>query len=536
MLAAVLASGSVARLLPWAVPLPLIQIALGIGIAGFPDHGIRLDPELFFLLFLPPLLFLDGWRIPKDALRRDVLGIFQLSVGLVVVTIVGMGFLIHWMIPSMPLAIAFALAAIVSPTDAVAVEGITRHLSVSRRVLTILEGEALFNDASGLVAFRFAVAAAVTGAFSLPTAALSFVWVALGGLGVGFGLASVVVSLRVRFTARFGEDPGAAILVSLLIPFAAYLLAERIGASGILAAVAGGVVMSRAELSGKSSAATRTQRHAVWNMLQLTLNGVIFVLLGEQFPRIFEGASRVAAESGDPRSWLLVCYALAICAMLYVFRFACIYLSILTSRVVRRSVPAEASRASLRTIAVLTLAGVRGAVTLAGVVTLPLATASGAALPARDMAIFLAAAVIVLSLLIASVGLPRLLRGVEWSASPIHERQQRLARSSARAAASDALDQLRERFGSEGEHLDGDAFATQGELILSELGDTLGVRGAADAGSPEALSWQQSMRMRRVAVAAARAAIYELALKGEISDALAREMVRKIDLEDLRIS
>ncbi|MDM0014973.1 Na+/H+ antiporter [Variovorax sp. J22P168] len=536
LLAAVLASGALSRLIPWAVPLPLLQIGLGFVIAGFLDDGIVLDPDLFFLLFLPPLLYLDGWRIPKDALKRDGLAIVQLAVGLVVVTVVGMGFIIHWMIPAMPLAVAFALAAIVSPTDAVAVEGITRHLRVPRRIVSILQGEALFNDASGLVAFRFAVAAAVTGAFSISSASLSFLWVAAAGLAIGFVLTHGLVLARRRFTARYGEERGSEILFSLLVPFAAYLLAEAVNASGILAAVAAGVTMSRAELAGKTSAATRTERRAVWNMIQFTLNGVMFVLLGEQFPGIFEGAMRVSREIGQNEPWLLPCYALVICLLLGVFRFVCIWLSIAVSRLVRRTQAPDASRASLRAVLILSVGGVRGAVTLAGVLTLPLTIAGGAAFPARDLAIFLAAGVIVFSLLIATVCLPPLLEGFDVPDSIHHDRQHGIAMHAAREAASQQLESISDLFASPEEGIDRDALSTESKRILLEIRDTLGGPVKVDNDLPDGVPRRHSMEMRQAALAASRTAIYGLARDGQISDALARDLVRRIDLEDLRLS
>ena len=167
MLAAVVLSGIAVRALPLPVPTPLVQIALGALIAAVSGLEVQLDPGGFFLLFLPPLLFLDGWRIPKEGLLRDKGFILELALGLVFFTVVGMGFVINWMIPAMPLAVAFALAAIVTPTDPVAVSAITARIPVPKRIMHVLEGESLLNDASGLVCFRFAVAAAVTGAFSL---------------------------------------------------------------------------------------------------------------------------------------------------------------------------------------------------------------------------------------------------------------------------------------------------------------------------------------------------------------------------------
>ncbi|HWW71800.1 MAG TPA: cation:proton antiporter, partial [Duganella sp.] len=192
MLLAVVASAYIKRLLPPAIPLPLVQIALGALVAAKSSHGVDLEPELFFLAFLPPLLFLDGWRIPKSGLLRDKGTILELALGLVIFTVVGAGFLIHWLIPAMPLPVAFALAAIISPTDPIAVSSIASNTPIPKRLMHILEGESLLNDASGLVCFRFAVAAAMTGSFSVGSAALTFVWLVVAGIGAGVGVTLAV--------------------------------------------------------------------------------------------------------------------------------------------------------------------------------------------------------------------------------------------------------------------------------------------------------------------------------------------------------
>ena len=210
MLLAVIASAYVKRMLPAGIPLPLVQIGLGAGIAAWSGHGIQLDPELFFLLFIPPLLFLDGWRIPNTGLFRDRVVILELALGLVIFTVLGAGYFIHWMIPAMPLTVAFALAAILSPTDPVAVGSIAKRAPIPKRLMHILEGEALLNDASGLVCFRFAVAAALTGSFSLTRASLTFVWLAAAGIAAGVAVTLAVAWLQGRLTARYGVPAGAA--------------------------------------------------------------------------------------------------------------------------------------------------------------------------------------------------------------------------------------------------------------------------------------------------------------------------------------
>jgi Na+/H+ antiporter len=243
LLLAVVVSGAFARMSPVPLPLPLVQIALGSIIASVANLGVALKPDIFFLLFLPPLLFLDGWRIPKQGLLRDKGTILELAFGLVVFTVVGVGFFINWMIPEMPVAIAFALAAVVSPTDPIAVSAIAARVPIPKRLMHILEGESLLNDASGLVCMRFAVAAALTGTFSLVDAFGTFLWVAIGGIALGVGVTWIITAAKNWVSRHFGEETASQILISLLIPFGAYLLAEHLHCSGILAAVAAGVTM-----------------------------------------------------------------------------------------------------------------------------------------------------------------------------------------------------------------------------------------------------------------------------------------------------
>jgi CPA1 family monovalent cation:H+ antiporter len=328
LLLAVVLSGTVSRFSPLPIPLPLIQIALGAAIAGVTGGGVKLEPDIFFLLFLPPLLFLDGWRIPKEGLLRDKGVILELALGLVVFTVLGVGLLIHWLIPAMPLAVAFALAAIVSPTDPIAVSAISARVPIPKRLMHILEGESLLNDASGLVCMRFAVAAALTGTFSVFNAVGTFLWLALGGIAIGVGVIFVVMKAKELVSRKIGEEPGGQILLSLLLPFGAYLLAEHLHCSGILAAVSAGITMSYIELRGKALATTRVGRGAVWDTVQFALNGAIFVLFGEQLPSIVSGAARIVTETGHLHPiWLLV-YVIAINVALMALRFAWVWISL----------------------------------------------------------------------------------------------------------------------------------------------------------------------------------------------------------------
>ena len=532
---AILASGVVVRVIPWA-PLPLIQIVLGFLLAGVFQEGLTLNPEIFFLLFLPPLLFLDGWRIPKDALKRDGFSIFHLSFGLVILTVLGLGYVLHWIIPSMPLPVAFALAAIVSPTDPIAVAGLGRRLAIPKRVMTILEGEALFNDASGLVTFRLAVLAMMTGAFSLSSASLSFIWLVLAGISTGVAVTWALSFFRSQFTRKYGEELGAEILLSLLIPFTVYAIAEQIGASGILAAVAAGLTMSRLELSGAAAPVTRMRRNAMWDMIQFTLNGMMFVLLGEQLPAIFQGAVQVVEQTGHHNPWWLIVYAFVICLVLAVFRFSWVFLSIHLARLVRRTPVSPENKISIRDISILSIGGVRGAVTLAGVLTLPLVLPNNDIFPARDLAIFLAATVIIISLLLASICLPLLLNGTAHAPSLASrlEKQKRLAITKAIEAASKQLDAILLHQGKNEYQLDEAKHRALKARLLIEFENSFDINHHAENASYQHYLIEREMRL--AVIEAARTTIYRLARDNKISDELARDIGKQLDYDQIRFN
>ena len=542
MLLAVVASGYLVRVLPFAVPLPLVQIALGAAISSTTGHGVRLEPHIFFLLFLPPLLFLDGWRIPKVGLFRDRSTILELSLGLVLFTVIGAGYLIHWLIPSLPLAVSFALAAILAPTDPVAVSAIAARVPIPPRLMHILEGESLLNDASGLVCFRFAVAAALTGSFSLGDASLTFLWLALGGIGIGAGLTVIVSGAQRLLAARIGEEAGSPILVNLLLPFGAYLAAEHLHASGILAAVAAGVTMSYVELSGRALATTRVRRAAVWDTVQFALNGVMFVLLGEQLPDIVRAALVAPELPAANDVWWLAGNALAISVGLILLRFVWVWVSLRLTLLNARRQGQAVYKPNPRLILATSLAGVRGAITLAGVLTLPLLLPNGAPFPGRDLLIFLASAVIVVSLILASVGLPRVLRGLELPAEAHHESEENDARHAAAMAALDALAKAPPPPPSAAHAIPGEDAELQANAIdhvrsLYQYRLTSGVAGGVDLGmapvrARAAEAAERHYRLR--ALEQERATLLRMARHNGLSDEIARKLLREIDLVEAR--
>src|SRR5690606_19532379 len=529
LLLAVAVSGALSRIT--RIALPLVQIALGAGIVLITGESVALHPHLFFLLFLPPLLFLDGWRIPKEDLFRDRAFILEMALRLVVFTVLGVGLLIYWMIPAMPLGVAFARAAIRSPTDPIAVAAIAKRAPIPTRLMHVLEGESLLNDASGLVCMKFAVAAVLTGAFSLTSAAGTFVWLAAAGIAIGVAVTLAINTAKSFITRRWGEDPGAQIIISLLIPFAAYLAAEHLHASGILAAVAAGIAMAFTERSGAAQAVTRIRRTAVWDTVAFAANGVIFVLLGEQMPAIVSGAARVATTTGQGEVWWLAVYVLVIFVALAVLRFAWVWTSLrLTLFKGRRG--AARPKMGWKLVLATSLAGVRGAITLAGILTLPLVMPDGSAFPARDLAIFLAACVIILSLLSATLLLPRLLKGLELPPEPSSLERGDLARAVAAAAAMQAIERTQHDIAADPEVVDvsTDIAARLMEAYRARI-ESRGV-GLASVDRDRLTAIEKQLGL--AGLRAERAEIRRLALERTIDEVTARKLTREIDLQEAR--
>ncbi|EIZ78481.1 na+ h+ antiporter [Novosphingobium sp. Rr 2-17] len=530
LLLAVVVSGAVARMLPISIPTPLVQIALGTVIGLSNSHRVELDPDLFLLLFLPPLLFLDGWRIPKDELLKDLSTVVEMALGLVLITVLGMGLFIHWMIPQMPLAVAFALAAVVSPTDPIAVSAIAARVPIPKRMMHILEGESLLNDASGLVCLRFAIAAALTGTFSPSGAAVNFLWVAGAGLAIGVLVTLAVSRAKAWVTKRWGEDTGSQILVSLLIPFGSYLLAEHIHASGILAAVAAGVTMTFAEISRQALAVTRMRRNSVWDTIQFTLNGIIFVLLGEQLPGILSNAQETVAPTGHGSPWWLGVYVLAIVAGLATLRFTWVWLS-LRFTILRRRGTDPVRNAGWRLVAATSFAGVRGAITLAGVLTLPLTMNDGTPFPARDLAIFLAAGVIVVSLILATVALPALLQGLTMPAEPSKQAEEDAARTATAEAAIRAIERHQHALAER--HDDPDFYVATGTRMMDLYRERIDALATKRSDLTRAED-QLMAEFRMVGIKAERAKLLELARNRKIGSETIRKLTRDLDLAETR--
>jgi monovalent cation/hydrogen antiporter len=530
-----------------AVPLPLIQIAMGALIA-WPQGGLHIafDPELFLLLFIPPLLFADGWRIPKReffALARPIL---LLAFGLVFFTVLGLGYVIHWMIPSMPLTVAFALAAVVSPTDAVAVSAITRNLGMPSKTMHMLEGESLLNDASGLVALKFAVAATMTtAAFSWEEAAKEFTWMAVGGLALGSLMGWGFSRGRDIVTRRVGDVAATQmVLLLVLLPFASYIVGEYIGVSGILSAVAAGIATNFADLDRSNFISERMQTEGTWSMVEAAFNGAIFLLLGLQLPSILGESLRGA---GRYDAWMLLGYVTAISCALLLLRWIWLMLGVRAAlHKAHHQGHIEARPSALLTLAT-TVAGIRGAVTLAAALSIPTHLTNGRLFPERNLLIFLATGTILFTLVLGSIVLPLLLRRMPPAEDTQALHEERLARTRASQAAIASLalsEEDTQRHGTQwlAQHQEVVGRITQEYRNRLQMLDETGIANSAEAQSdtPEAvherrLRYVREMELRLHCIQVERETLYAERHAHRINDAMLRALVQELDMSEISL-
>ncbi|HHU0746573.1 TPA: Na+/H+ antiporter [Serratia marcescens] len=437
-------SGVVTRILPFQIPLPLMQIIVG-AVLAWPQFGLHIDfnPELFLMLFIPPLLFADGWKTPAQEFIHYGREILCLALVLVIITVVGVGYLIHFLLPSIPLAAAFALAAVLSPTDAVALSGIVGKGRMPKPVMSVIEGEALMNDASGLVSLNFSIAVALGAmAFTLESAFLTFLQVSIGGVLCGI-IIVFLYNQMVKFIHKWMyNDSATQIIFSLLLPFSCYLIAERIGVSGILAAVSAGMMIGQSKVN-RSMPLVRLRTNNIWEMLEFVFNGMVFILLGLQLPGIL---NFTVAQTGIDHSIsleTLLAYVVIIYFSLIAVRLIWLWLMKVASATLMRKDPLLFSKFSTRDLFVAAFAGVRGAVTLAGVLSIPLFLLDGSPFPGRYQLVFIASGVILLSIVVGIVTLPFLLRG---NLPPEEDQEEAFSVSEALAsAATKAVNETKEK-------------------------------------------------------------------------------------------
>ncbi|MGP1958134.1 MAG: Na+/H+ antiporter [Arsenophonus sp.] len=524
-------SGVIIKVIPFCIPLPIMQIAIG-ALLAWPHFGLHVnfDPELFLVLLIPPLLFVDGWKTSMRDFFQNGREIFILVLGLVLVTIVGIGYVIYWLLPGIPLIATFALAAVLSPTDAVALSSIVGKGRISKRMMSVLVGEALMNDASGLVALKFAVAIAMgTMTFTVPGITIDFFKISIGGLLSGITVTWIYSkSLRIM-TQMSSDDSATQMILMLLLPFAAYLIAEHIGFSGILSSVASGMTITKAGVIRNAPLDMRLRSDNVWSMLEFIFNGLVFVMLGLQLPGIWENSVIQAELDPSVETWILFVAVFIIYTALLLLRFSWLWLMKRFSRLLLKKQPLQFAYYSYRELWLASFAGVRGAITLAGVLSIPLFLTDGTPFPSRYQLVFIAAGVIMLSIFIGVLALPLLLYNFKVGDKLEDINEMRAAKAAMAEVAIISINKMEERISNNSkESLDREVINEVASRVTGYLRRRRTV--VQDEIEHNLLIEDLERRFRLTALRAERAELYHLRATKKISNETMRTLLLDLDL------
>jgi Na+/H+ antiporter len=498
------------------VPYPILLVLGGLALSFVPGvPQIELRPELVLVAVLPPLLYGLAFFTSLSELRANVGPISALAIGLVLMTTLAVAAVAHRMI-GLDWPEAFVLGALVSPTDPTAATTIGERLGLPRRLIAVIEGESLVNDGTALVAYRFAVVAVVTGSFSLVHAGWSFVYHVVGGIAIGLAVGFLIRQLRRRL-----HNPPVEITVALLSGYFAYLPAQAADVSGVLAAVTVGIYMGwhTPELT---DAQTRLQGQAVWEIVFLLLNGLLFALVGLQLPAIADGLSGRSTSE-------LIGYTALVAGVVVAARFAWIIATAIIPPMVSGWARAHDPLPSWRWKAVLGWSGMRGAVSLAAALALPLTTDAGSAFPDRDLIVFLTFGVILGTLVVQGLTLPALIQVLQLEDDGLVEKEDSKARIHAAQAALERLEELVE------EEWVREDTAERMRGLYGFRQDRFRSRLDPDADGAAEDRSQDYQRLRRELLEAERQAVVALRRSGRIGDDVMRRVVRDLDLEDARL-
>lgn len=496
------------------VPYPIALVLGGLCISLIPGlPTIHLNPELVFLVFLPPLLFAAAWFTSWPDFKANLRPIFLLAVGLVLFTMLVTGAVIHALIPAIPLAVAFAFGAIVSPPDAVAATAIAKQVRLPRRIVTVLEGESLVNDATGLVALQFALAAAVSGSFSLGQATVHFIWVASGGLALGL-LAGVLATQLLRLV----KDDSLIITVSLLIPYLAYLPAERLHLSGVLAAVAAGIYGSW-NGSELLSANARISAGAVWSLLIFVFNCVLFILIGIELPVALEALK-------DYSLGRLIAYGGIASAVVILIRPVWVFPAIWLPRLWSGRSGRRDLFSSWRPVAIVAWSGMRGVVSLAAALALPMSLGDKQDFPGRELLIFLTFCVILSTLVFQGLSLPFIIRWLGVTAET-NDHEERDARLRITRAALARLQRLAEQ-----PQVNEKAIQRLTGIYEQRVNHMSAPIGATPDWSRDLERWRATRMLWLEALEAQRKELAQLRRVHQIDEELVHTIQRELDFEE----
>jgi CPA1 family monovalent cation:H+ antiporter len=501
-----------------AVPYPILLVLGGLVlgfIPGLPE--VELDPELVFLLFLPPLLTSVAWFTSWRDFRFNLRPILLLAIGLVLVTTSAVAVVAHGAIAGLTWPVAFVLGAIVSPPDAVAATAITQRLNVPQRVVTVLEGESMINDATGLIAYRFAVAAAVTGMFSIWEASLQFLIAGVGGVLVGLAMGWLVVWVHRRL-----DDSLVEVTTTVLNCYATYLLAEYLHVSGVLAVVIA-ALYHRRQSSEVLSPTTRMQAIAVWEVFVFLLNGLIFILIGLQLPSILE---QISEYSLTTLGWYTLLISAVVISVRLLWVFPAAYIPRMLSQKLRERDPIP----PWQTLLLIGWTGMRGVVSLAAALALPLVTATGTPFPKRDLILFLTFCVILVTLVLQGLTLPVLIRWLKIVEDDGSEREEMEGRLRAAEAAMARIEELAAQ----------DDVPAEAEMIqwLRTQYQDRARRLSACCGAMDKGDYEQLAAFRYVqneVISAERRTAIRLRNQGVINDEVLNRIERDLDLEEVRL-
>lgn len=495
---------------PYPIVLVLGGLVLGL-LPGLPE--VELDPDLVLLVFLPPLLYVAAFFADLRALRNYARALALTALGLVLFTVVLVAVTGHAVL-GLPWPVAFALGAIVSPTDPVAATAIMRRLGAPRRIVDMVEGESLVNDAAALVAYRVAVAAAVAGTFSPGRASAEFVLSVVGGVVVGLAVGWVIGEVRARL-----DDGPTEITITLVSGYAAFLPAEKLHLSGVLAVVAAGLYLGW-RAPDLASPQTRLQAFSVWEVLTFLLNATLFVLIGLQLPIVLDDLAGRSVMSG-------VGYALLVCAVVIGARFIWMFTTPYVIRAIDRRPRQRELRVGAAERAVVAWSGLRGAVSLATALALPRVTDAGGPLPGRDLVVFVTFVVVLVTVVGQGLTLPAVIRRLGVVADGREEEHEELL---ARLVASKAA--LTELEAMAGEGWAGDEALERARGFYEQRKRRFAARaGKIDDDGYEDASRQRAQVLRRL-WAAERRAIIELRNTGGISNQMMHRLERELDLEE----
>ncbi|HXU88691.1 MAG TPA: Na+/H+ antiporter [Methylomirabilota bacterium] len=510
LLIAVAALVTVARRLGIAYPIFLLIGGLALGLVpGLPP--IRVDPDLIFLLVLPPLLYIAAYLTPVRDLRANLTTISSLAVGLVVVSAAAVAVAARALIPDMPWSVAFVLGGIVAPPDAIAASAISARLAVPRQIGTILEGESLLNDATALTIYSMALAVVAGSLFAPKRVAITFTAALVGGVVIGILVGWIIGQIRTRL-----QDTPVEMTISLLTPYAAFLPADRLDASGVIATVTAGLYLGHRHASIMGAEA-RITGSALWNTLTFLLNGFVFIMMGFEVPLLLRSLSPGVAMR-------LVAIGLVVTLVLVAVRAVWIALTVYTpQRLGGRS-------DALPCTVVLSWAGMRGVVSLAAALAVPLALPDGTAFPARDAIVIITLVVIVVTLLGHGLTLPWLIRSLRVGRDVGVREEEARARQRLVDAALFRLDELYPVWPGHRPLLDQlrETYRHRSQHVERQFTPA----ASADGEDRELIEHRE---IRRTIIDAEREALLRLGAEGEISDQVLRDLERELDFEERRM-